>query len=146
MQEKSGEVDEAGHPVTRMDLQIEREKIQLERERMALEREKLIAERERWKAEEGWRVGRERAGKVRGGRVCLRGARGGLLPAILGGLWMVSQQEQRDEERQQAAVQRRQELVHALAGKTNLAGRAGVLLQTMQEAGSGQGGILLILD
>ncbi len=146
MQEKSGEVDEAGNPVTRMDLQIEREKIQLERERMALEREKLIAERERWKAEEGWRVASERAVKVRLGTVFLASACCLLLGCLLGGFWMVSQQEQRDEERQQAAVQRRQELVHALAGETNLAGRAGVLLQTMQEAGSGQGGILLILD
>jgi len=145
-QETIVELDESGHPVTRADLQIEREKIQLERERMALEREKLAAERERWKAEEGWRSVSERTVKVSLGTTFLVSACFLLLGCLLGGIWMVAQQDRLEEARREAAAQRRQDLVQALAGETNLTGRAGTLLQTFQDAGGGPGGILLILD
>lgn len=144
--EKNVELDEAGHPVTRTDLQIEREKIQLERERMALEREKLAAERERWKAAESWRSASERTIKVGLGTTFLASTCFLLLGCLLGGIWMVAQQDRVEETRRDAAAQRRQDLVQALSGETNLASRAGTLLQTIQGVSSGSGGILLILD
>ena len=145
-QETIVELDESVHPVTRADLQIEREKIQLERERMALEREKLAAERERWKAEEGWRSASERTVKVSLGTTFLVSTCFLLLGCLLGGIWMVAQQDRLEEARRDAAAQRRKDLVQALAGDSNLTGRAGTLLQTIQGTGGGAGGILLILD
>ena len=140
------EVDETGDPVTRVDLQLEREKIQLERERMALEREKLASERERWKLEEGWRVASERVVRVRLITVFLVGTCCLLFGCLLGGIWLVTQQERLDEERAQAAANRRRQLVQALTTETNLTGRAEVLLQSLQGSGDGVGGILLLLD
>jgi len=137
------EVDEAGHPVTRVDLQLEREKIQLERERMALEREKLEAERERWKLEEGWRTASERGIKVRLVTTVLAGTCCLLLGCLLGGVWLVSQQDRLEEERD---TRRRRKLVQALTSETNIASRAEALLQTLQDDGGGQSGILLILN
>jgi hypothetical protein len=139
------EVDETGEPVTRVDLQLEREKIQLERERLALEREKLVTERERWKQEEGWRQASERVVKIRMGTVFLIGTCCLLFGCLMGGIWLVSQQDRLREKREAAAAQRRQELLRALTADTNSASRAEALLQTLQGRG-GSGGILLFLD
>jgi hypothetical protein len=139
------EVDETGEPITRVDLQLEREKIQLERERMALEREKLVTERERWKLEEGWRQASERVVKIRMGTVFLIGACCILLGCLMGGVWLVSQQDHLRDKRDAAAAKRRQELVRALRADTNSASRAEMLLQTLQGR-DGSGGILLFLD
>ncbi|MBM4162998.1 MAG: hypothetical protein FJ222_00910 [Lentisphaerae bacterium] len=139
------EVDETGEPITRVDLQLEREKIQLERERMALEREKLVTERERWKLEDGWRQASERVVKIRMGTVFLIGACCILLGYVMGGIWLASQQEHLREKREAVAAHRRQELVRALRADTNSASRAETLLQTLQGR-DGSGGILLFLD
>ena len=144
--EKNIENDETGHPVTRADLQIAREKIAIERERMALEREKLAAERERWKAEERWHMASASTVKINLGTVFLISACCLLFGCLLGGIWMVAKQDRLEAVRQQAAAQRRQELVEALTGETNLTSRASTLLQTIGGTRGGAGGILLILD
>lgn len=144
--EKDIERDEAGHAVTRADLQIAREKIEIERERMALEREKLAAERERWKTEEKWHDASVSTVKINLGTAFLISACCFLLGCLLGGIWMVAKQDRLEVARQAIAAQRRQELVETLAGETNLTGRAGTLLQTLGGTPGGTGGILLILD
>jgi hypothetical protein len=139
------EADETGEPVTRVDLELEREKIQLERERLALEREKLVTERERWKLEEGWRQASERVIRIRMSTVFLIGTCCLLFGCLLGGIWLVLQQDRLREKREAVSAQRRQELVRALRADTNSASRAEALLQTLQGRGA-SGGILLFLD
>jgi hypothetical protein len=139
------DVDETGEPVTRVDLQLEREKIQLERERLTLEREKLATERERWKQEAGWRQASERVFKIRMSTMFLIGTCCLLFGCLMGGIWLVSQQDRLREKREAATTKQRQELVRALSTGTNSVSRAEALLQTLQGRG-GSGGILLFLD